>query len=474
MGSNGKIAVATSIPPTMSRLNSGREIGAEYQRLCVRSWLDCGFKVISVNPREEVAELAARYSDVSFVAADRDARALFGRKTPFIGDLLAALLASGCEKLGIINADLVFEPSPGWAASIPEAIGPSMLAAHRYDTSSLVDGALSKYYVGLDCLFFDRETAADFAPEAGNLAMGLPWWDYWLPAVCQIHGRDVKLIDRPGCAHLIHPQGYAEDLLLRFSMDFAEFILEKANRLTPHPPVVAMLLDRCREISALRQQPDATSQAKTAIKDRFDQSVAEWRRQQLSDVIRFETLEDGGAGSSPKTNQCELTPAAVFRHAGERMQAGEALIQAKCDQSNGNLGKARQVLEAALHRTPRDREVLTSLGEILCRFKDYNAAILLHERARALHPDSGKILNGLGVSMHGAGRREDAAACFAEAVERAPDFKDGYFNLAVTLLELRRKGDAIARLDAALKRWPDASDLAELRRRLTESQPLSA
>jgi hypothetical protein len=79
MGSKATIAVATSIPPTMSRLNAGREIGADYQRLCVRSWLDCGFKVISVNPREEVSELAARYPDVSFVAVDRDARALFGR-----------------------------------------------------------------------------------------------------------------------------------------------------------------------------------------------------------------------------------------------------------------------------------------------------------------------------------------------------------------------------------------------------------
>jgi tetratricopeptide (TPR) repeat protein len=383
---------------------------------------------------------------------------------------LAALLASGCNKLGIINADLVFEPSPAWATSLPEAIGPSMLAAHRYDTSSLFDGALSKYYVGLDCLFFDSKTATDFTAEAGNLAMGLPWWDYWLPAVCQIHGRDVKILDRPGCAHLLHPQGYAEDLLLRFSTDFADFVLEKANRLTPHPPVVAMLLDRSREISALRQQRDATSQMKSAIKDRFDQSVAEWRRQQLSQVIRFETLDDGGAGNS----QEELTPSTVFRHAGKRMQAGEALVQAKCDQLNGNLVKARQILEAALNLTPGDREVLTTLGEILCGLKDYGAAIRLHERARALHPDSGKFLNGLGVSLHGAGRREEAAACFAEAVERAPDFKDGYFNLAVTLLELRRKDDAIARLDAALKRWPDASDLAELRRRLTESQPLSA
>lgn len=156
------------------------------------------------------------------------------------------------------------------------------------------------------------------------------------------------------------------------------------------------------------------------------------------------------------------------------MQAGEALVQAKCDQSAGDLGKARQVLKVALDTTPSDREVMTFLGEILCQLKDYNAAISILEQARTLHPGFGKILNGLGVGLHGVGRREDAAACFTEAVERAPDLKDGYFNLAVTLLELRRKGDAIARLDAALKRWPDASDLAELRRHLTESQPLSA
>jgi len=41
--------VATSILPKLVRENAGRRVDDDYQRLCIQSWLACGFRVISVN-----------------------------------------------------------------------------------------------------------------------------------------------------------------------------------------------------------------------------------------------------------------------------------------------------------------------------------------------------------------------------------------------------------------------------------------
>src|SRR5688572_14955323 len=119
----GGIAVATSIPPVLSRRNAGRVIDAEYQKLCVRSWLACRFRVLSVNHEDEIPALAALYPEVCFIATKRDASAISGRRTPYIADLLRAVVDAPEPILGIINSDLVFEPSAAWREELPRVVG---------------------------------------------------------------------------------------------------------------------------------------------------------------------------------------------------------------------------------------------------------------------------------------------------------------------------------------------------------------
>ena len=42
-------------------------------------------------------------------------------------------------------------------------------------------------------------------------AMGLAWWDYWLPAALSLKGRQVLTLDRPTVAHLIHKEPSLDD-----------------------------------------------------------------------------------------------------------------------------------------------------------------------------------------------------------------------------------------------------------------------
>jgi hypothetical protein len=100
----GRITVATSFPPKLVRTNAGRPM-EDYDRLCVQSWIACGFKIISLNAPDEIPALAARFPEVEFLPAERNANMVFGRKTPFIADILSALHRESGTVLGVINSD---------------------------------------------------------------------------------------------------------------------------------------------------------------------------------------------------------------------------------------------------------------------------------------------------------------------------------------------------------------------------------
>src|SRR3977135_2237248 len=112
-GRFGPIGVAASFPPKWGPINAGRPM-EDYDRLCVQSWITCGFKIISLNAPDEIPALATRYPEVQFIPSEQNASHLFGRKTPFIAGLLSALAQESGSVFGIINSDIVFEPAAGW------------------------------------------------------------------------------------------------------------------------------------------------------------------------------------------------------------------------------------------------------------------------------------------------------------------------------------------------------------------------
>jgi len=167
------IAVATSIAPSLTRKDGDHPL-PEYQALCVQSWIANGFRVISINDPEEIPALAQCHPEVTFVPTSRNAGQWTGRKNPYIADLLLALKDASEPVLGIINSDLIFEPSSTWVQRLPSLVESNMVVAHRYNANSLSEGALRRYD-GLDCFFFDKTTALDALEDATPYAMGVPW-----------------------------------------------------------------------------------------------------------------------------------------------------------------------------------------------------------------------------------------------------------------------------------------------------------
>src|ERR1700735_4139897 len=136
MPSVPEIAIVTSIPPRTTREQNGFDIGGHYQADCVASWVAAGFKVLSVNIREEIPLLAERYPQIEFVEAPRDARIVAGRPTPLIDDLLLVLARQPQSIVGIINADLCMETGKRWVECIRPLVLSTLLIGHRLDVAS--------------------------------------------------------------------------------------------------------------------------------------------------------------------------------------------------------------------------------------------------------------------------------------------------------------------------------------------------
>jgi len=84
-------------------------------------------------------------------------------------------------------------------------------------------------------------------------------------------------------------------------------------------------------------------------------------------------------------------------------------------------------------------------------------------------PDAPSFWNSFGFALRAMNRREDAIASFERALSRAPQFRDVYYNLAVTLYEVQRGADAIDVLDEAKRRWPGDAEFDKLHRHFSRS-----
>jgi hypothetical protein len=353
MGASGKgtIAVATSIPPALIRQDAGRA-APDYQALCIQSWIGNGFRVISVNHVDEIPALAQRYPEVTFVPTARDAREWTGRKNPYIADLLLALADAKEPVLGIINSDLLFEPSAAWAQKLPATVTQSLVVAHRYDAKSLRNGALRRYF-GVDCFFFDKTVASLALEGAMPFAMGVPWWDYWLPCMALLDNRTIVAVDRPAILHLAHETAYRHETWRAFARIFSQSVIDRLESL-PCAPTDAMapLLPYLREIVAAVQEGGKLDHA-------YRPFVGQFVRLVRRNAVAWSPDGDPAAPDTPST-----IAKGMFEDFDRRIAAGEALRQARILAANRNWSAIGPDMVAALNLAPEDPEILDILGRI--------------------------------------------------------------------------------------------------------------
>jgi hypothetical protein len=258
------IVIATSIPPSISRRDNGVEVGDAYQRRCVDSWAAAGLRVISINVPHEIAALSSRYPTIEFIAADRDAKAILGRATPFLSDLLDALARQSAPIAGIINADICLQPGQDWIPSIVRALDrEAMLIARRNDVPTLNGAEAKVYAAGFDCFFFKRSWIPGIARH--RFALGLPWWDYWLPMAFAFKGLEIVVLKQSPALHLAHPDAYNDEIWNLMAREFVDFIVAAAAEPGSDPRErLAAIVAYCRILSEQKEQAPHSAPATRA------------------------------------------------------------------------------------------------------------------------------------------------------------------------------------------------------------------
>jgi arylsulfatase A-like enzyme/Tfp pilus assembly protein PilF len=119
----------------------------------------------------------------------------------------------------------------------------------------------------------------------------------------------------------------------------------------------------------------------------------------------------------------------------------------------GELKKAEQELQVALDLDDSSIIAHYRIADVHRAIKDYPMAVEHYRRVLEIDPGYVWAWNGLGMTLAGAGKNEEALAAFRDAVRSAPTMAPGHLNLAVHLERMQRYPDALD----AYRRFMDLS-----------------
>lgn len=191
------VTLYTSIPPLLVRQSQGEDYGDAYQKECINSWREAGFKIASVNPDCEIDVLLKKGFDIEFISNGSL------RDRTKIEAFLSEIRNSQEGIAGIINGDC-FMMNPGRAiANALKAVEGSILLLERMDIDPKTMRATGLGYPGFDAFFFDTQFVAKI-DSGDDWMIGEPVWDYWFPLAMHIAGANLKVANIPILVHLNH------------------------------------------------------------------------------------------------------------------------------------------------------------------------------------------------------------------------------------------------------------------------------
>ncbi|MYL82949.1 tetratricopeptide repeat protein [Desulfovibrio aerotolerans] len=201
-----RTVLCTSLPPR----------NFERSRLAVSSWLERGFTVFSVNTQAEADILAPHFPEVAFHLCETTAREKFGKDFQYLSTAMECLAASGGEVVGIVNADIVMRGTREDWAAIAASGRTAFTYGPRVNMHNLSDNHGWVHEPGADIFFFPPEFARQV--PASEYALGLPWWDIFLPNWAMASGFPIAYIYSPVAMHEYHPINWDFNLYYDFGL----------------------------------------------------------------------------------------------------------------------------------------------------------------------------------------------------------------------------------------------------------------
>lgn len=194
------------------------------QKRAVKSWLELGAQVISLNAAHERTILEGTFPDVQFVTAPRHAEGRFGKPYVYVHDMMTVLADAPTRTVGLINADIVLSPKAG--PLLDKALAETratLVCGHRYnvdtiDRADAPDSGAQIYEGGYDWFLFSPESAIVYMDAP--FIFGGPWWDIWLPACALSSKITVSMVRDSVAFHEYHEQRWDETMYRELGQDF--------------------------------------------------------------------------------------------------------------------------------------------------------------------------------------------------------------------------------------------------------------
>lgn len=243
------IPLFTSLPPRMKRFDAGdKDISDAYAMACVSSWIDSGFKPVTVNSRMESPCILDAHEDaheaVEKRLLDRDARGLYGRPFPYLSDMLAEMRRHGPGVIALTNADIMLRLSADCQRTIRGLMPGQCVVCKRMDVDSPKALQGRPYSSGFDFFAFRTEDLAGL--ETGELALGVPWWDHYLPLWFYLSGKDRVAIGGASVVHLEHEERWDKKMWFSVGAQVLPMLSGQFDRAAAAPRVAPYLTEASR------------------------------------------------------------------------------------------------------------------------------------------------------------------------------------------------------------------------------------
>ena len=283
MVSPDNLLLITSLAPKSDRA---------LQAAALASWLNAGVSVCSVNTAQEQELLRGDFPEIPFLTPERTAEAAAGKPVPFIHDMftLAKKHDPSAHAFGILNDDIILRSGIQFNQEFLDSLGDAMILGPRVDIARLQDAEnysdqeQPDFSVGYDLITVPARLV-DQLPSA-PLALGMPFWDYWLPIKAVIEDWPLKFISDQALLHPRHETVWDETVFVFFHalatalLQGAEQHKEREN--SRFKLVLDILVHSYSDLFSKGTAPEATSAQRDVLGsfyDRFQEVVVHYIKQ---------------------------------------------------------------------------------------------------------------------------------------------------------------------------------------------------
>ncbi|MBU1002529.1 MAG: glycosyltransferase [Proteobacteria bacterium] len=214
------LSSAVQEPPRQETLTITTSIapkGIEKQQAAVRSWVELGFAVESLNSPEEIPQVAPHFPEVRFVPVARNARETLGKPLVYLDDLFAHFSASGRSICGVVNSDIILRGAADLTQRLRAEAKGCFVFGSRLDVADERSTQGRMYDQGFDFFFFDRSVLPLY--KQTEFCLGAPWWDYWIAFVPILAGIPTKQVRTPTAYHPMHELAWSWSWYVRLARE---------------------------------------------------------------------------------------------------------------------------------------------------------------------------------------------------------------------------------------------------------------